>query len=221
MGNDTPSLKAVKTWLGSNFSMKDLGDASYILGMRIYRDRSRRMIGLSQSTYIDKVLHRFGMQNAKRGYVPVSQGITISKDECPKSLDEKDHMSKVPYASAIGSIMYAMVCTRPDVSYALSMTSRYQSNPGEGHWTAVKNILKYLKRTKDSFLVYGGEEKLVVKGYTDASFQTDRDDTVSQSGFVFCLNGGAVSWKSSKQETVADSTMEAEYTQEISPHSRD
>ena len=211
MGNDTPSLKAVKTWLGSNFSMKDLGDASYILGMRIYRDRSRRMIGLSQSTYIDKVLHRFGMQNAKRGYVPVSQGITISKDQCPNSLDEKDHMSKVPYASAIGSIMYAMVCTRPDVSYALSMTSRYQSNPGEGHWTAVKNILKYLRRTKDSFLVYGGEEKLVVKGYTDASFQTDRDDTVSQSGFVFCLNGGAVSWKSSKQETVADSTMEAEY----------
>ena len=211
MGNDIPSLKAVKTWLGSNFSMKDLGDASYILGMRIYRERSSRMIGLSQSTYIDKVLHRFGMQNAKRGYVPVSQGIAISKDQCPKSLDEKDRMNKVPYASAIGSIMYAMVCTRPDVSYALSMTSRYQSNPGEGHWTAVKNILKYLKRTKDSFLVYGGEEKLVVKGYTDASFQTDRDDTVSQSGFVFCLNGGAVSWKSSKQETVADSTMEAEY----------
>ena len=198
MGNDTPSLKAVKTWLGSNFSMKDLGDASYILGMRIYRDRSRRMIGLSQSTYIDKVLHRFGMQNAKRGYVPVSQGITISKDQCPNSLDEKDHMSKVPYASAIGSIMYAMVCTRPDVSYALSMTSRYQSNPGEGHWTAVKNILKYLKRTKDSFLIYGGDEELVVRGYTDASFQTDRDDTVSQSGFVFCLNGGDVSWKSSK-----------------------
>ncbi|KAL8116619.1 hypothetical protein AgCh_022965 [Apium graveolens] len=211
MWNDIPSLKAVKTWLGSNFSIKDLGEASYILEMRIYRERHRRMIGLSQSTYIDKVLHRFGMQNAKRGYVPVSQEITISKDQCPKSLDEKDLMNKVPYASAIGSIMYAMVCTRPDVSYALSMTSRYQSNLGEGHWTAVKNILKYLKRTKDSFLVYGGEEKLVVKGYTDASFQTDRDDTVSQSGFVFCLNGGAVSWKSSKQKTVADSTKEAEY----------
>jgi hypothetical protein len=105
MGNDIPSLKVVKTWLGSNFSMKDLGDASYILGIRIYRDRSRRMIGLSQSTYIDKVLHSFGMQNAKMGYVPVSLGIAISKDQCPKSLDDKDHMSKVPYASAIGSIM--------------------------------------------------------------------------------------------------------------------
>jgi len=211
IGNDIPSLQAVKTWLGKHFSMKDLGEASYILGMRIYRDISKRMIGLSQSTYIDKVLHRFGMQNAKRGFVPMSHGITISKEQSPGSLDEKEHMSKVPYASTIGSIMYAMVCTRPDVSYALSMTSRYQSNPGEGHWTTVKNILKYLKRMKDSFLVYGGEEKLAVKGYTDASFETDKDDTVSQSGYVFCLNGGAVSWKSSKQETVADSTMEAEY----------
>ena len=107
--------------------------------------------------------------------------------------------------------MYAMICTRPDVSYALSVTSRYQADPGESHWTAVKNILKYLKRTKDVFLVYGGEEELVVNGYTDASFQTDKDDYNSQSGFVFILNGGAVSWKSSKQETVADSTTEAEY----------
>ena len=86
------------------------------------------------------------------------------------------------------------------------MTSRYQSDPGEGHWIVVKNILKYLRRTKDKFLVYEGSEELVVSGYTDASFQTDKDDFRSQSEFVFCLNGGAVSWKSSKQSTVADST---------------
>jgi hypothetical protein len=127
----------------------------------------------------------------------LSHGIAISKENCPRSSDEKDRMCKVPYASAIGSIKYAMICTRPDVSYALSMTSRYQSNPGESHWTAVKNILKYLKRTKDSFLIYGGDEKLVVKGYTDASFQTDRDVTMSQSGFMFCLNRGVVSSKGS------------------------
>ena len=107
--------------------------------------------------------------------------------------------------------MYAMLCTRPDIAYALSFASRYQSNPGEAHWVAAKNILKFFRRTKDKFLVYGGEEELVVNGYTDASFQTDKDDFRSQSGFVFCLNGGAVSWKSSKQETVADSTTEAEY----------
>ncbi|KAK8584274.1 hypothetical protein V6N12_068520 [Hibiscus sabdariffa] len=91
--------------------------------------------------------------------------------------------------------MYAMICTQPDLSYALSMTSRYQANPGEGHWIAVKNILKYLRRIKDVFLVYGGEEELGIKSYTDASFQTDKDDSRSQLGFVFCLNGCAVSWK--------------------------
>jgi len=103
------------------------------------------------------------------------------------------------------------LCTRPDVSHALSLTSRYQSDPGEEHWTAVKNILKYLKRTKDMFLVYGGNEELVVKGYVDASFNTDPDDSKSQSGYVFILNGAAVSWRSSKQSTVAASTLEAEY----------
>jgi len=75
----------------------------------------------------------------------------------------------------------------------------------------VKNILKYFRRTKEMFLVYGGDEELVVTGYTDASFQSDKDDSKSQSGFVFTINGGAVSWKSSKQETVADSMTEAEY----------
>ena len=73
----------------------------------------------------------------------------------------------------------------------------------------MKSILKYLRRTKDVFLVFGGDDELIVKGQTDASFQTDKDDSRSQSGFVFCLNSGAVSWKSSKQETVADFTTEA------------
>ncbi|KAK8600792.1 hypothetical protein V6N12_050640 [Hibiscus sabdariffa] len=104
---------------------------------------------------------------------------------CSSSPQERERMSQIPYASAIGSNMYAMICTRPDLSYALSMTSRYQANLGE--------------------------EQLSIKGYNDASFQTDKDDSRSQSGFIFCLNGGAVSWKSSKQDTVADSTTEAEY----------
>ena len=87
----------------------------------------------------------------------------------------------------------------------------YQANPGESHWAAVKTILKYLKRTKEMFLFYGGEEELVVRVYADASFQTDIDDCRSQSGFVYVMNGGAVNWMSSKQDTVADSTTEAEY----------
>ena len=105
-GNDIPSLQAVMTWLGKYFSMKDLGEATNILGIKICTDRFRRLIGLTQSTYIDKVLYHFGMQDAKRGFVPISPGISISGDISPKTLDKKDCMSKIPYASAIRSIMY-------------------------------------------------------------------------------------------------------------------
>jgi hypothetical protein len=180
--------------------MKDLGEAEYILGIKIYRDRSKRLLGLSQGTYIDKVLDRFKMQDSKKGFLPMQHGVHLSKKQCPKTPAELEKMSKIPYASAIGSIMYAMVCTRPDVAFALSMGSRYESSLGEAHWCAAKNILKYLRRTKDDFLVYGGDDKLVVQGYTDASFQTDRDGFESQLGYVFILNGGAVSWKSFELE---------------------
>ena len=192
--NDILALQNVKSWLDSCFSMKDLGEAAYILGIKIYRDKSKRMIGLSHSTYIDKVLNRFSMQNSKGGFLPMCHGISLSKTQFPTMKYERDRMSKIPYAFAIGSIMYVMLCTRSDVSYALSMTSRYQSDLDESHWTTIKNILKYFIRSKDTFLIYGGQEdELVINGYTDASFQSDKDDFRSQSGFVFCLNGGAIS----------------------------
>jgi hypothetical protein len=105
--------------------MKDLGEAAYILGIRIYRDRSRRLIGLSQDTYIDKVLEHFSMKQSKKGFLPMSHSIHLSKTRCSSTTDELDRMSKVPYASTIGSIMYAMISTRPDISYALSSMSRY------------------------------------------------------------------------------------------------
>ncbi|GKA33696.1 retrotransposon protein, putative, ty1-copia subclass [Tanacetum coccineum] len=137
IGNDISTLQSVKGWLGKCFAMKDLGDATYIIGIKIYRDRSKRLIGLSQDTYLDKNLKRFKMENSKKGNLPLHHGIKISKDLCPKTDEELDRMSRVPYALAVGLIMYAMTCTRPDVSFALSMVSRHQYNPGEGHWTSV------------------------------------------------------------------------------------
>nr|GFC79793.1 hypothetical protein [Tanacetum cinerariifolium] len=106
-------------------------------------------------------------------------------------------MQNIPYASAVGSIMYAVRCTRPDVAFAQNMTSHFQQNPGEEHWTGVKNILKYLHNTKDMFLVYGGnmERELRVSCYTDAGYLTDADNLKSQTGYVFVLNGGAVTGK--------------------------
>ena len=130
IGNNTEFLDSIKGYLNKNFSMKDLGKAAYILGIKIYRDRSRRLIGLSQSAYIDKVLKRFNMQDAKKGFLPMSHGISLSKTQSPSTPDERRRMDGIPYASVVGSIMYAMVCTRPDVSFALSVVGRYQADPG-------------------------------------------------------------------------------------------
>ena len=176
IGNNTKALNEVKSWLSECFEMKDLGEAAYILGIKILRNRSKRMIALSQSTYVDQVLNKFRMADSKKGKVPMSTGTVLSKTQCPATEKDMAEMMDVPYASAIGSIMYAMLCTRPDVAYAISLTSRFQQNPGMAHWIAVKNILKYLRMTKDMFLVFGGleNEELGVIGYTDASSKPTR-----------------------------------------------
>ncbi|KAL0462954.1 UNVERIFIED_CONTAM: Retrovirus-related Pol polyprotein from transposon TNT 1-94 [Sesamum latifolium] len=154
--NDVKMLGDIKAWLSTQLSMKDMGEALYILSIKIYRDRSRRMLGLTQTSYIEK---------------------------SPKTDEKLKRIPNILYASAIGSIQYAVQCTRPDVAYALSVTSRYQACAGVVHWGAVKSILKYLKRTKDMFLIYCGG-KLILEGYSDASFQSDDDDAKFQSYFI-------------------------------------
>ena len=103
--------------------MKDLGEAEIILGIKIYRDRSQQLLGLSQEKYIDKELKRFSMENSEKGLIPLQQGVVLSKKDCPSTKEQREYMSKVPYASTIGSIMYAMLCTRVHVAHALSVTS--------------------------------------------------------------------------------------------------
>ncbi|GJZ61166.1 retrotransposon protein, putative, ty1-copia subclass, partial [Tanacetum coccineum] len=156
MGNNIPMLKDVKSYLGRCFAMKDLSEAAYILGIKIYRDRSRRLIGLCQSAYIEKILKRYHMENSKRGSIPMQEKLRLSKSQGASTPAELKRMQNVPYASAVGSIMYVVRCTRPDVAFAQNIISRFQQNPCDLHWTTVKNILKYLRNTKDMFLVYGG-----------------------------------------------------------------
>ncbi|XP_073304172.1 secreted RxLR effector protein 161-like [Primulina huaijiensis] len=132
------------------------------------------------------------MEESKSGYLPMSHGVTLSKSMCPKTDEEIKTKSRIPYAYAIGCIMYGMISTRPDIAYALIVARRYQSNPGPLHWKAMKDILEYLRRTKNFFLVDGSGE-LKLECYTDSSFQSDVDDLKSTSVFVFKLNCGAVS----------------------------
>ncbi|GKC08805.1 retrotransposon protein, putative, ty1-copia subclass [Tanacetum coccineum] len=174
-------LQDVKSYLRSCFAMKYIGEAAYILGIKIYRDRSKLLIGLCQSAYIERILKRFYMKNSKRGTIPMQEKLKFSKSQGASTPAKIHRMQNIPYASAVGSIMYAVRCTRPNVAFAQNITSRFQQNPGEVYWTVVKNILKYLRNTKDMFLVYEGDTKreLMVSCYADAGYLTDADDMKS------------------------------------------
>ena len=150
--------------------MKDLRDASFVLGIKIHRDRSQGILGLSQKSYIEKVLERFGMSKCAPGDTPIAKGDKFSLIQCPKNEFEVKEMKKIPYASAVGSLMYAQVCTRPDIAYIIGMLGRYLSNPGMEHWKAAKRVLRYLKRTKDYMLMYRRSDQLEIIGYTDSNF---------------------------------------------------
>nr|GEV18833.1 hypothetical protein [Tanacetum cinerariifolium] len=149
-------------------------EAAYILGIKIYRDRLKRLIGLCQSAYIEKILKRYCMENFKRGSILMQEKLKFSKSQGASTPAEMKRIQNVPYALV---------------------------NPGDIHWTTVKNILKYLRNTKEMFLVYGGDlkRKLRFSCYTDAGYLTDANDLKSQTGYVFILNGGAVDWKSVKE----------------------
>ena len=118
--------------------MKDLGPAQQILGMNIVRERIKRKLWLSQEKYIERVLERFNMKSAKPVSTPLASHLKLSKHMCPTKKEEKEGMTKVPYTSAVGSLMYVMVCTRPDIAHALGVVSRFLENPGKEHWKAVK-----------------------------------------------------------------------------------
>ena len=178
IGNSVKVLSNVKGYLKKQFDMNDLGEANYILGIKLLRDRKNNVLDLSQASYIDKIVTRFGMENSKRGLLPFKHGIHLSKEQSPKTPEEKELMSKKPYASAVGSLIYVMLCTRPDICYAVGVVSRYQSDPEVEHWTTVKHILKYLKRTRDYMLVYSSES-LKTLGYTNSDFQGDIDSSKS------------------------------------------
>ncbi|GJS56304.1 retrotransposon protein, putative, ty1-copia subclass [Tanacetum coccineum] len=134
-------LQDVKSYLGRCFAMKDLGEAAYILGIKIYRDRSKRLIGLCQSAYIEKILKRFFMENSKRGSILMQEKLKLSKSQCASTPAEVKRMQNVPYASTVGSIMYVVRCTHPNVAFAQNITSRFQKNPGVVDWKSTKQSI--------------------------------------------------------------------------------
>ena len=175
--------------------MKDLGPTQHILGMKIVRERIKRKLWLSQEKYIERVLERFNIKSVKPVSTPLASHLKLSKQMCPTTKVEKEGMAKVPYSSAVGSLMYAMMCTRPDIAHAIGVVSRFLENPGKEHWEAVKWILGYLRGTTRDCMCFKGSDP-ILKGYTNADMAGDLDNRKSTTGYLFTFSGGAISWKS-------------------------
>jgi phosphoribosylformylglycinamidine (FGAM) synthase PurS component len=207
IGN-SESVEGIINELKNKFETKDLGEVSFILGIKI--ERLKEEIKMSQGNYIQDTLEKFGMKDCKFVATPLEVGVKLSKEDEPKTEEEREEMKKIPYREVIGSLNYLSTCTRPDISSAVSLVGRYASNPGLKHWKAVKRILRYLKGTADYCLVLKPESTELV-GYCDADWAEDQDMRRSQSGYCFTIGGSLISWKSKLQQTVSLSTMESEY----------
>jgi hypothetical protein len=192
-----------KEMLSKMFKMKDLGELKYIIGIKV--EQTTTTTSLSQTQYIKDILQRFNMADCKSTPTPLPTNI---------NQDEESAMTKFEddsiYKQAIGSLIYLANATRPDISFAVSQLARKMQNPSNQDWQNVKRIFRYLQGTKDMKLVYQ-RKKIDLCGFSDASYAEDRLDRKSTSGYIFKMNGGAVSWKSIKQPIVSLSSMEAEY----------
>jgi Reverse transcriptase (RNA-dependent DNA polymerase) len=174
-----------KEELGWRYEVKDLGKANMFLGIHVKRDGAARTISISQRTYLKRILKRFGMTDCNTKPTPLPLGVTLSKD--PKIQEDRVLMADKPYHEVLGSIMYAQIGTRPDLSYAVLTLSKYASNPGITHWNALMHILQYIKVTLNYKITYGGKnfKDLRLTGWVDADYGGDIDSQRSCAGYVF------------------------------------
>lgn len=210
IGSDCNELmQKTKEALNKRFEMKDLGKLKFCLGIEIVWNDDGSC-NLRQRQYLLDVLERFNMNDCKPVSTPLQSGIKLSKSMCATSKKDRDDMADVPYRSAVGSLIYLVTGTRPDIAVAVGEVSKYLENPGRLHWAAVKRILRYLKGTIEMSLQCKPESMNLV-GYCDADWAGDIDTRRSTTGYIFKFGGTPVCWKSKRQPTVALSTAEAEY----------
>ena len=190
ISKEKAKINNLKEMLRSEFAMKDLGPASKILGIRIERDRSKSAIVLTHKSYLEKLVNRFSMQGFKPTKQPLTHQFNLSTDQCPTTTSHIEYMEKVSYSSAVGSVMYSMVCTRLDLDHAISVLSILMSNPGKDHWSAMKWLLRYIASTTDMGLLYvKSGDKIEVEGYADSDYAGDRDTRKSTSAYFFLVCG--------------------------------
>ena len=171
VGNNMEVIKEVKTHLSSKFDMRDLSASNLILGMEIKRNHADRKLYLNQRKYVKTIFHRFNMQECKSVKVPIPVGLRLFAKYFPKTQEEEEEMSSVPYANVVGSLMYAIACTRSNIAHAVGFLSRYMSKLGKEIWIVVKMVFRYLHGTIDHAICYQGrvglDRVMEVHGFAD------------------------------------------------------
>lgn len=208
---DSDSARKLKDEVKHGFKSKDLGECSHILGMHVTRNRESGTISISQKQYILNLLKQFQLEDCKSVETPLNPG-TIYTATGMKNLPESEPFEDVTlYQKAIGSCIYLMISSRPDISFAVSHLARFMTKPRQVHWLAIRRVFRYLKGTLDRKLTYQKDGVAEPVGYADASFAPDLTDCRSVMGYLFKLSGAAVIWKTQRQHSVARSTCDAEF----------
>ena len=200
----------VKAAIGSKFKTTDLNQASFVLGIKLDKQEDGTWM-LHQRQYIDEIMKLYSVNNLKKVDIPLQPNLGLTT-----KLEGEDEALRQPidttiYRQAIGKLMYLTMCTRPDLSFSVSLLSRFVSAPKEKHWRCVMTLFKYIKSTRDHILTYPSQGTVKLTGYSDSDHAGNLDDRKSTSGYVFMVGGCCVSWRSSKQQTVSISSTEAEY----------
>lgn len=203
--NNEMETKLTKV-LFDEFKMKDMGEISSVLGIRVTRDRKSGTISLDQANYIVDLLSRFNMSKCNALATPMDANQKLTKKMCPSNEEE----AKEPYRQLVGALQFCVQVSRPDICFAVNVLSRYNQNPGKAHWAAAKRVLRYLKGTIDKKITYT-KQSTEIQGCCDADWAGDEDERKSTTGYVFTFPNGAISWCSKRQPTVAISTTEAEF----------
>ena len=198
------AIKCLKSQLLDHFKITDLGEARWILGMEVVCDHWQRTISLSQRCYVETILDHFGLKDGWAISTPLETNVKLVKIDVPE-VDAKT------YQSTLVGLMYAMLAMHPDLAYAVGALSKHAACPGQAHFAVLKRVYHYLHGTMDTCLVYRKMSELSLLGYVDADWAGDINDHRSISGYTFITAGGAISWLSKKQSSVALSSTEAEY----------
>ena len=194
----------------NKFKAKDLGEVKFVLKINIEKVPGGGW-KLHQQNYIDELIQFYEMKNEKTVAIPIQPNHKLTVD----LVEEKEPLRKLidssQYRQAIGKIMYLMICSRPDICYAVTVLSRFMSKPREKHWRHVKQLLRYIKSTRNYALIYPKLSSMQLIGYSDSDHAGDLGDRKSTLGFIFILSGCTISWRSLRQKAVAISFTEAEY----------